>query len=118
MYQLLIIRSTRFYDAKYIDSRDGVKKSGSDLSCGRTNRSEPRNGEQNLRIFHGKKVSKGRISVRRQRYPIQPGTQVMYKKHTYVAVGTHNNGRAVVLNLGKSVSVSKLRILHHAGAFV
>ena len=103
---------SKFYDAKYIDSRDGVKKSGSDLSCGRTNRSEPRNGEQNLRIFHGKKVSKGRISVRRQRY------QVMYKKHTYVAVGTHNNGRAVVLNLGKSVSVSKLRILHHAGAFV
>jgi hypothetical protein len=28
-----------------------------------------------------------------------------YKKHTYVAVGTHNNGRAVVLNLGKGVSV-------------
>ena len=109
---------SKFYDAKYIDSRDGVKKSGSDLSCGRTNRSEPRNGEQNLRIFHGKKVSKGRISVRRQRYPIQPGTHVMYKKHTYVAVGTHNNGSAVVLNLGKSVSVSKLRILHHAGAFV
>ncbi|MDD5848173.1 MAG: RNA-guided endonuclease IscB [Firmicutes bacterium] len=109
---------SKFYDAKYIDSRDGVKKSGSDLSCGRTNRSEPRNGEQNLRIFHGKKVSKGRISVRRQRYPIQPGTQVMYKRHTYVAVGTHNNGTAVVLNSGKSVSVSKLRILHHAGAFV
>ena len=109
---------SKFYDAKYIDSRDGTKHSGSELSCGRTNRSEPRNGEQNLRIFHGKKVSKGRISVRRQRYPIQPGTQVMYKKHTYVAVGTHNNGRAVVLNLGKSVSVSKLRILHHAGAFV
>ena len=109
---------SKFYDAKYIDSRDGTKHSGSELSCGRTNRSEPRNGEQNLRIFHGKKVSKGRISVRRQRYPIQPGTRVIYKKHTYVAVGTHNNGRAVVLNLGKSVSVSKLRILHHAGAFV
>ena len=109
---------SKFYDAKYIDSRDGTKHSGSELSCGRTNRSEPRNGEQNLRIFHGKKVSKGRISVRRQRYPIQPGTQVMYKKHTYVAVGTHNNGRVVALNLGKSVSVSKLRILHHAGSFV
>ena len=88
---------SKFYDAKYIDSRDGVKKSGSDLACGRTNRSEPRNGEKNLRIFHGKKVSKGRIAVRRQCYPIQPGTQVMYKKHTYAAVGTHNNGRAVVL---------------------
>jgi hypothetical protein len=44
--------------------------------------------------------------------------QIMYKKHTYVAVGTHNNGTAVVLNSGKSVSVSNLRILHHAGAFV
>jgi hypothetical protein len=109
---------SKFYDAKYIDIGDGVKKSGSDLSCGRTNRSEPRNGKKNFRIFRGKKVSKGRIAVRKQRYPIQPGTQVMYKKHTYVAVGTHNNGTAVVLNSGKSVSVSKLRILHHAGAFV
>ena len=109
---------SKFYDAKYIDIGDGVKKSGSDLSCGRTNRSEPRNGKKNFRIFRGKKVSKGRIAVRKQRYPIQPGTQVMYKKHTYVAVGTHNNGTAVVLNSGKSVSVSKLRILHHAGAFI
>ncbi|MCI1398475.1 MAG: hypothetical protein LKG89_07275, partial [Lachnospiraceae bacterium] len=110
--------SFTIYDAKYIDIGDGVKKSGSDLSCGRTNRSEPRNGKKNLRILHGKKVSKGRIAVRKQRYPIQPGTQVMYKKHNYVAVGTHNNGTAVVLNSGKSVSVSRLRILHHAGAFI
>jgi hypothetical protein len=42
----------------------------------------------------------------------------MYKKHTYVAVGTHNHGTAVVLNSGKNVSVSKLRILNHAGAFI
>ena len=44
----------KFYDAKYIDIRDGQKKSGSELSCGRTNRSESRHGEKNQRVFRGK----------------------------------------------------------------
>ena len=109
---------SKFYDAKYIDSRDGVKKSGSDLSCGRTNRSEPRNGEKNLRIFHGKKVSKGRISVRRQRYPIQPGTVVLYNKRKIAVLGTHGNGTKVLLPTKKDISPKKVTIVYHAGAFV
>ena len=109
---------SKFYDAKYIDSRDGTKHSGSELSCGRTNRSEPRNGEQNLRIFHGKKVSKGRISVRRQRYPIQPGTVVLYNKRKIAVLGTHGNGTKVLLPTKKDVSPKKVTIVYHAGAFV
>lgn len=62
----------KFYDAKYIDSRDGTKKSGSDLSCGRTNRSESRHSGKNLRQYRQKKVSKGRVTIRRKRYPRQP----------------------------------------------
>ena len=109
---------SKFYDAKYIDIRDGVKKSGSDLSCGRTNRSEPRNGEKNLRIFHGTKVSKGRITVRRQRYPIQPGTVVLYNKRKIAVLGTHGNGTKILLPTKKDVSPKKVAIVYHAGAFV
>ena len=109
---------SKFYDAKYIDSRDGIKHSGSELSCGRTNRSEPRNGEQNQRIFHGKKVSKGRISVRRQRYPIQPGTVVLYNKRKIAVLGTHGNGTKVLLPTKKDISPKKVTIVYHAGAFV
>ena len=109
---------SKFYDAKYIDSRDGTKHSGSELSCGRTNRSEPRNGEKNLRIFHSKKVSKGRISVRKQRYPIQPGTVVMYNKRKIAVLGTHGNGTKVLLPTKKDVSPKKVTIVYHAGAFV
>ena len=73
----------RFYDAKYIDIRDGKKKSGSELSCGRTNRSIPRNNPQNERIFRGQKVSKGHISVRKGRHSLQAGETVVYKGNTY-----------------------------------
>lgn len=64
-------------------------KSGLDLSCGGTNRSEPRNGNKSLRIFRGKKVSKGRITVSKQRYQIQPGTVVLYHKQKIAVLGTH-----------------------------
>lgn len=44
---------SKFYDAKYIDIRDGKKKSGSQLGCNRTDRSMPRNNPQNERIYRG-----------------------------------------------------------------
>ena len=36
----------RFYDAGYLDIRDGKKKSGAVLSCGRTRRAEPAWGKR------------------------------------------------------------------------
>ena len=56
-------RTTRafesFHDALYIDSRDGKIKTGSELSCERTNRSEKRNSDKNERIFRKTKKKKG-----------------------------------------------------------
>lgn len=103
---------SKFYDAKYKDTRDGKVKSGQELSCGRTKRCEPRHSEKNLRVFRGHKVKKGRVSTRRQKYPIQPGTKVLYKGKKYTAKGTHNKGASVALReSGKSVSVKKLKVI-------
>lgn len=49
---------SKFYDAKYKDTRDGKVKSGQELSCGRTKRYEPRRSEKDLRIFRGHKEKK------------------------------------------------------------
>lgn len=106
----------KFYDAKYIDSRDGKKKSGQELFSGRTKRNRELNTE-NLHRYRQQKVSKGRISVRRQHYPIQPGDVVIYECRKYVTKGVHNLGTYVRIN-GKSVSVKKIRIHHYAGGYI
>ena len=106
----------KFYDAKYIDSRDGRKKSGQELFSGRTKRNRELNTE-NLHRYRQQKVSKGRISVRRQHYPIQPGDVVIYECRKYVTKGVHNLGTYVRIN-GKSVSVKKIRIHHYAGGYI
>lgn len=107
----------KFYDAKYIDIRDGKKKSGKELGCQRTNRREPRMSEKNLRIFHGERVSKGRRSIRRQRYSIRPGDVVLFNCQKYVSKGCHFNGTRVMLNTGKSVSINKIQIICHTGGW-
>ena len=100
----------KFYDAKYIDTRDGSVKAGKEIGCNRTNRREPRNSDKNLRIFRKQKISKGRRAVRTQRYIFQPGTKILIGKPVkgtkFPAVfgqnsrkrfvtGTHNNGLSV-----------------------
>ena len=69
----------RFYDAVYIDIRDGKKKKGAAIGCNRTNRSIPRNNPENERAFRGKKVSAGRRSIRKSRHPLNAGDVVLYK---------------------------------------
>ena len=92
----------RFYDAKYIDKRtiDLSKKpkaaSGQELSSGRRTRNKNKSGP-NLRIYRGKKVRKGRRSIRRKRYPLQPLDVVSWKAEKYVVKGTHGYGRYVRL---------------------
>ena len=108
----------KFYDAKYIDIRDGRKKSGAELSCGRINRREPRNSPKNERIYHGEKVSKGRRSIRTVRYTIQPGDVVVCNGKTGVSAGCFNHGTWVRLKDGTSVAVSKVKILRHAGGWL
>lgn len=106
-----------FYDAVYIDIRDGSKKKGSQLGCERTNRREPRCNDKSLRPFRGEKLKAGRRSIRRQRYPLQPGDQVVYSGSRYAVKGTHCKGKSVLLENGKSVSTKKIKPLFHANAW-
>lgn len=87
----------KFYDAVYIDSRDGSRKKGSQIGCNRTNRREPRMSDKNERAFRGKKVSKGHVTIRRGRTQLKPGSLVLYGKQVMTVHGTHtSNGRTKV----------------------
>ena len=105
----------KFYDAKYIDIRDGEKKSGSALSCGRTNRRESRRSDKNQRIYRGKKCSSGRTSVRKKRYAYQPGDAILFRSQRFAVNGAHCNGTRVILNTGKSVKTADLTCIKKEG---
>ena len=105
-----------FYDAKYIDSRDGRKKGGKDLFSGRTKRNRELNTE-NLHRYRQQKVSKGRVSVRRRHYPIQPGDTVIYEGRKYVTKGVQNLGTYLIIGK-KVVPARKTRIHHYAGGYI
>ena len=107
----------KFYDAKYMDVRDGKVKKGQELSCGRTKRCEPRHSEKDLRPFRGHKVSRGRRVVRKERYDIRPGTVLLYQGKRYRARGVHNKGTRVILDNGKSVAAGKVKALSFPGAW-
>ena len=92
----------KFYDAKYIDIRTGKTVSASELNCGRTKRNKNFNGE-NLRIYRGKKQSKGRRSIRRKRYFYQPNDLVKYNGKIHTVKGTQNKGAYVALKEAKKV---------------
>ncbi len=99
---------TKFYDAKYIDVRTKKKVSGQDLNSGRRTRNNNHNSE-NLRKYRGHKVSKGRYSIRKQRYFYQPGDLIKMEGRIYTVKGTHNYGTRVILKENnKSFQVNKL----------
>ena len=116
----------RFYDAKIYDSRDGSIKSGSQLSCGRTNRKIPRNNENNLRKFRGRVKSKGKRAIRKQRYNIQAGDIILFKGKKYNCHGCMSGGASVsIVNAkesptGKAITVSskKALILKHINGWI
>lgn len=98
----------KFYDAKYIDSRDGTKKTGKELFSGRTTRNKNLNSE-NLHKYRKQKVNKGKRTIRKNHYPVQPNDIVLWKNRLWTAKGTHNNGTRVMLeghNLPKPKSVA------------
>lgn len=110
----------KFYDAKYVDTRDGSKKSGAELGCERTKRSVPRNNSQSLTKYRGKKVSNGKRVIRTQRYDIRPGDVIQYKGKQYPAKGVHNNGTRVLIpwdKKPKSVAITNIKVLCHVGAW-
>lgn len=107
----------KFYDAKYVDTRNGKAKKAAELGCGRTSRSEPRRSDGNLRIFRGEKTASGRRSIRRQHYPMQPGDVVLVGKEKMIVKGVHCNGSRMIVNDGRSVAVKKTRICRHVGGW-
>lgn len=98
-----------WYDAKYIDIRTGEVVKAQVLNNGRRTRNRNLNGE-NLRRYRGPKVSKGRVSIRRQRYPYQPGDSVQYQGRAYRVLGMQNEGSYIKLaGLAKPVKVSLIQ---------
>jgi len=86
----------KFYDAKYIDIRDNSIKTGQELFNGRRTRNKNYNIE-NLRLFRGQRVSKGRRSIRTQRYFYQPKDIVIFEGNKYIAKGIQNKGSYIKL---------------------
>lgn len=109
----------KFYDARYIDRRDGKKKSGKELSSGRTRRSKEIPYD-NQRIFRQKKVAKGRVSIRRNHYRIRPHDILLNTKtdRIEIAKGVMNRGKTVLLQNKKTVSASKVICLYHVNGLV
>ena len=108
-----------FYDARILDTRTSKKVSGKDLGCERTNRCESRTSDKSLRKYRGEEVSKGRRSIRRQRYPIQPGDLLNVDGKKVHAKGVHCNGaRVIIQETGKSVAITKVKILRHVNGWM
>lgn len=106
-----------FRDAKYMDSRDGKKKSGSELFNGRTTRNKNFCTE-NLHKYRSQKLSKGKRLIRKQHYTYQPNNVVIYEGLKYKIKGTHCNGTQVLLESGKSVSIKKVQMFkYNAGIY-
>ena len=103
----------KFYDAKYVDIRDGKTKKAAELGCNRTDRSIPRNNSQNERNFRGVKKSKGRRGIGTQRYLHQPGDVVIFEGRKRIVKGTHNKGASVQLTGGDDISPRKMKLHHH-----
>ncbi len=86
----------QFYDAKYIDIRDGKAKSGSELFSGRRTRNKNENTE-NLRQYRGRKVKPGPRRIKVHRYPYRQHDLVLYEGYIYSVIGMQNKGKGVKL---------------------
>jgi len=110
----------KFYDAKYIDLRNGKKKAGKDLCSQRTKRNRE-NLPESLRQYRAHKVSKGRRSIRKQRYSIQPQDIVEYQGKQYKAVGMQNYGTYLKMTDGTKTivkSMKQIQVLFHQKTLV
>lgn len=106
----------KFYDAKYIDARDGQKRSGQELYSGRMRRNLNLRGE-NLHKYRKERVSKGHRSIRRRRYPLRPGDTIRFENHLFKVKGVQHNGEWVALASGKSVPCRKVIPVCHTGGW-
>lgn len=82
----------KFYDAEYLDSRDGTTKKGKELTNGRISRNHMKD-HKNLHQYRGKKLSKGRVTIRRGRSSLKPGSLVRFDGEVLTVHGTHRSRR-------------------------
>ena len=111
---------SKFNDAVYIDTRTGEKVSGKDIGCNRTGRLIPRDNPDNLRKFHGIKLKKGHISVRKKHYDIHAGDVVLYKGISRVVRGIHRGDNVEFEADGispKSASPNKVKVIRMIGGW-
>lgn len=111
----------QFYDAKYLDTRDGKPKSGQELFSGRTTRNKEKNGE-NLRQYRGHKISKGQRRIKTKRYLVNPQDIVLWKGEKRTVKGMQNLGTTVAFIKKESDSVAnptstikKVKLLERKG---
>ena len=109
----------KFYDAKYIDSRDGKQKPGKELSSGRTRRSRELNYD-NLRQFRKEKIKKGRVSIRRNHYQLRPHDVVLNTKTNKIetVTGVQNSGTVIKFQTGKTCSIKTVVSLYHVNGML
>lgn len=105
----------KFYDAKYIDSRDRKKKSGQQLFNGRTSRNYNTDTE-NLHKYRKCKVSSGRRSIRSDRYVIQPHDKILYQGKILDAAGCHCKGTRIMVGK-KSLPIKKIKLKQYSGGY-
>lgn len=82
------IYSHRPFAIMILDRADGKVKKGKELTNRRINRNRKKDHE-NLRPFRGRKVSKGKVSIRRGRPQIKPGSLVEVNGEILQVHGTH-----------------------------
>ncbi|ATP38063.1 HNH endonuclease [Ligilactobacillus salivarius] len=109
----------KFYDAKYIDSRDGKQKAGKELSSGRTRRSQELNYD-NLRQLRKEKVKKGRVSIRRGHYQLRPHDVVLNTRTNRIETvkGVQNSGTVIKFQTGKTCSIKSVVSLYHVNGIL
>ena len=107
----------KFYDSKYIDKRDNLKKSGKELYNSRTTRNKTLNSE-NLHQYRGNKISKGRRTIRKQRYKYQPNDLIKYNNNIYIVKGIQNKGDYIKLkNFKKVIKVKEIKPYRYSKGF-
>ena len=107
----------KFYDAKYIDNRNGKTRTGQELFNGRISRNHKKDSE-NLHQYRRQKISAGKRTIRKQHYAIQPHDIVIFNGEKFETSGCHNNGtRVILLPQKKSVAIKKLNIYRYAGGY-
>jgi len=103
----------KFYDAQYLDGRTGLKTPGKTLDTGRRTRNKNLAGP-NLHRYRTNKLVKGRKSIRKKRYGLQPGDVVVFEKQKHLVNGMQNLGAYVKLEgLLKLVKVVKVKLLYY-----